>query len=251
MRIHSELCHKDENIAIVKVTGWENDKILGTSLGEANSAEEAEDRAIKRLINLLNTKKVDGTSSEKSNIVDSSNNLNKIIQQDIINNSKAKKDIETKSPREVDEDKIISKNSITEQKEPIDWSEELSIIDANLKRLCWDREKEGIYLDRAFGYKNRNMITEFSVIKKFVEALEKTKSGTKPEFADLPLQREDLMQKSNKLLSLLDWDMPKARTYLNSKFNCQTRQQLTDNQLSEFNKLLTQLLEKTENKNSS
>ena len=51
MRIQSELCHIDEDRTIVRVTAWDRDKPLGSSLGEAKTTEIAEANAIKRLLN--------------------------------------------------------------------------------------------------------------------------------------------------------------------------------------------------------
>ena len=54
MRIESRLCHISENKAVIKVTGWINNKNIGSALAEANSVELAEDKAISRLNNRIN-----------------------------------------------------------------------------------------------------------------------------------------------------------------------------------------------------
>ena len=55
MRIHSELCHIDENRAIVRVSAWEEDIDLGSALGEAKETCTAEEIAIRRLLKRLNS----------------------------------------------------------------------------------------------------------------------------------------------------------------------------------------------------
>ena len=64
MRIHSKLCHIETNRSVVLATGWDSDKSLGSALGEARSTEEAEERAINRLLRRLNkVDKIDSTQS--------------------------------------------------------------------------------------------------------------------------------------------------------------------------------------------
>ena len=46
MRIRAELCHVDTLRCVVRVEAWDNDQCIGSCLGEASSAEDAEDRAI-------------------------------------------------------------------------------------------------------------------------------------------------------------------------------------------------------------
>ena len=63
MRFESKLCHVSENKAIVQVTGWVNDKNLGSALAEGSSVEVAEDKAISRL-----NKRISIQTSEDVNI---------------------------------------------------------------------------------------------------------------------------------------------------------------------------------------
>ena len=58
MRIESILCHSSDNKSIVLVKGWIDDKIVGSALGEASTAEIAEDNAIIRLKKRINTNKL-------------------------------------------------------------------------------------------------------------------------------------------------------------------------------------------------
>ena len=50
MKTKVEICHIDSNRCVVRVSGIEGDQILGSSLGEAADAEQAEDRARERLM---------------------------------------------------------------------------------------------------------------------------------------------------------------------------------------------------------
>ncbi len=49
MPLRSQLVHADVGRRVVRVSAWESGECLGSALGEAASAEEAEDRAIERL----------------------------------------------------------------------------------------------------------------------------------------------------------------------------------------------------------
>ena len=50
MKTKVEICHIDSNRCVVRVSGIEGDQVLGSSLGEAADAEQAEDRARERLM---------------------------------------------------------------------------------------------------------------------------------------------------------------------------------------------------------
>ena len=45
MRIQSELCHIDEFRVVVRISAWDNDSSLGSSLGEGSTTELAEENA--------------------------------------------------------------------------------------------------------------------------------------------------------------------------------------------------------------
>ena len=49
MKTKVEICHIDSNRCVVRVSGFDGERDLGSSLGEAADAEEAEDRARQRL----------------------------------------------------------------------------------------------------------------------------------------------------------------------------------------------------------
>ena len=49
MKTKVEICHIDSERCVVRVSGIEGEQDLGSSLGEAADAEQAEDRARERL----------------------------------------------------------------------------------------------------------------------------------------------------------------------------------------------------------
>ncbi len=54
MQLQVQLVHAEGGRLVVHVTGWNGDQFLGSALGEAGNAEEAEDRALARLQQRLN-----------------------------------------------------------------------------------------------------------------------------------------------------------------------------------------------------
>ena len=54
MRFESKLCHISENKAVVQVSGWLNDKNIGSALAEGATVEIAEDKAITRINKRIN-----------------------------------------------------------------------------------------------------------------------------------------------------------------------------------------------------
>ena len=147
MRIESKLCHLSENKAVVQVRGWINDKNVGSALAEGITVERAEDKAISRLNNRLNTTK----NEEKIKNVPNENIVQKQNQVEL--------------PKKENLD-IISKKI-----EPNDWSNELTAIDSEIKRLNWSREDETNFLITNLGYNHRNKITRYSEILKYLELL--------------------------------------------------------------------------------
>ena len=51
------------------------------------------------------------------------------------------------------------RESIDINQEPSDWSNELTAIDSEIKRLKWSRDDEIEFLEKNLGYNNRNKIT--------------------------------------------------------------------------------------------
>ena len=208
MRIESKLCHVSENKAIVKVSGWLNDQNLGSALAEGLSVEDAEDKAISRLHKRLNT----SVTIEQGL---------KSINEDLIS---------TPSRVELPKSNKIEKTNIS--KEPSDWSDELTAIDAEIVRLKWSRDDEINFLEKTFGYNNRSKITNYNDIVKYLNLLKKLDKPTHTKFVATNINT--LIRESDKILSDLSWDHMQGREYLLREFNVSTRKELNEEQLLSF-----------------
>jgi hypothetical protein len=122
--------------------------------------------------------------------------------------------------------------------EPEDWSSELARLDLELRRLSWTREQEGEYLQRAFGHPSRSRITSYTDLKAYLDALEGLPPGAEPARSPVPLRRRDLLAQSDQLLEALGWKGEEARQFLEQQLGASSRQQLNDSKLLHFNMLL-------------
>ena len=208
MRIESKLCHVSENKAIVKVSGWLNDQNLGSALAEGLSVEDAEDKAISRLHKRLNTK-----STNEQEL--------KSINEDLFS---------TPSRVELPKSNKIEKTNIS--KEPSDWSDELTAIDAEIVRLKWSRDDEINFLEKTFGYNNRSKITNYNDIVKYLNLLKKLDKPTHSKIVATNIN--SLIRESDNILSDLSWDHMQGREYLLREFNVSTRKELNEEQLLSF-----------------
>ncbi len=208
MRIESKLCHISENKSVVQVSGWVNDKFIGTALAEAPTVEIAEDKAISRLKQRTN-QVINEVSENKSRI---EANIKKPLSVELPNN-KSHEDI----------------NSIDE---PCDWSNELTAIDSEIKRLNWSRDDEINFLIKTFGYNNRNKITKYNDIVNYLNLLKKldcliTHNNNKGKI-------KKLIEESDSILMDLSWDHTQGRDFLQKEFNVSSRNELDENQLISF-----------------
>ncbi len=126
--------------------------------------------------------------------------------------------------------------------DPEDWSAELAQIDLQLRRLGWQREQEGIYLERAFGHPSRSRITTYADLTAYLQALQAMAAGAQPDEVPVPLRRRDLLNQCDALLAQLAWDSGQGRQLLEQHFQRSSRQQLSDTQLLQFNMLLEETL---------
>ena len=214
MRIESKLCHITENKAVVKVNGWLNENKIGSALAEASTVEVAEDKAISRL-----KKRINGEGIKEENS----------IHEDKIN-----KTIKVELPRSQEIEKTQINN------EPSDWSNELTAIDAEIQRLKWSREEEIIFLKNTLGYNNRNKITNYNDIIRYLGILKKT-DVQQP----LNIINENiitLIKESDRILRDLSWDNIQGREYLQKEFNVSTRKELNESQLILFVEKLKTIL---------
>ncbi len=129
--------------------------------------------------------------------------------------------------------------------DPEDWSSELARLDLELRRLGWSREQEGEYLQRAFSHPSRSRITSYTDLKSYLDVLEGLPPGAEPARSPVPLRRRDLLAQSDQLLVALGWKGEQARQFLEQQLGASSRQQLNDSKLLHFNMLLEgELLER-------
>ena len=208
MRIESKLCHLSENKAVVLVKAWLNNKSLGSALAEGSTVEVAEDKAILRL-----NKRISSLTNNVASI--------KSINEETI-----------KTPLKVELPKSekIENNNINN--EPSDWSMELTAIDSEIKRLNWSRDDEINFLEKTFGYNNRNKITNYSEIVNYLSLLKKTDNQNPSKVFNENINT--LIKESDIILRDLSWDHLQGREYLQKEFNVSTRKELSEKQLISF-----------------
>ena len=204
MRIESKLCHLTESKAIVQVTGWNNEKNIGSALAEGSTVEDAEDKAIFRLKKRINMAS-DGTT------------------RNLICEDKAKTPLNVESPKS---------KKINIINEPSDWSDELTAIDSEIERLKWTRDDEINFLEEKLGYNNRNKITKYSDIVRYLSLLKEVDIPCKSEKVNESVN--NLILESDMLLRDLSWDNNQGRKFLKKEFNVSTRKELNEDQLILF-----------------
>jgi len=122
--------------------------------------------------------------------------------------------------------------------DPEDWSSELLHLDRELQRLQWGRAEEEVYLQRAFGHSSRNRLTSYADLLAYLRAIEALGSPADPATAAVPMRRQDLLSQCDALLRQLGWPRERARQFLESQLQVSSRQQLSDQDLLQFNLLL-------------
>ncbi len=129
--------------------------------------------------------------------------------------------------------------------DPDDWSDELAAIDMQLQRIGWDRDQEKIYLNRAFGHSSRHRLTRYADLVAYLKRLEGLQPGEQAEAAPVPMRRSDLLSQSDQLLQQLSWSADQGKKLLKEHLGAGSRQQLSDEQLLNFNMILEEELIKT------
>ena len=216
MRIESKLCHISENKAVVQVNGWLNDRNLGSALAEGPTVEVAEDKAILRL-----KERINAVTKDVSSI--NTNNEHK---------TKTPLRIELPNSEKVELPKREKVEDININHEPNDWSSELTAIDAEIERLKWSRDDEINFLEKTLGYNNRNKITSYADIVKYLSLLKKTDIPNQFKVSNGNLNT--LIEESDIILRDLSWDHKQGREFLQKEFNVLTRKELSETQLVSF-----------------
>ena len=263
----ARLVHGEPGRRVVEVSGWRGGQCLGRCLGEAEDAETAEDRAIarlsQRLAGLQDTTERPASQPRQALIRHSASEaIEEATEATSETTSEAASEPATEqtSPQKpappapaaappappatapLPQQPQLPQLPVEPAADPDDWSEELAELDVQLQRLGWDRSQESIYLQRAFGHPSRNRLTAFADLAAYLRALRALQNGSTPDSAPVPLRRRDLLSQSEELLASLRWDATRGRSFLEQHFQLASRQQLSDEQLLQFNMLLEEQL---------
>lgn len=236
MPIRVELCHVDGERAVVRASEWRNGEEFSSALGQAASAEEAEDRARQRLqrdqdtANTVTAPLQVGKPEPAPAAVPAAAPVKRAAKPD---SAPPEATAEAVLP-----EPVASAPPSEAPTDPEDWSEELAAIDLEVRRLGWDRELERVYLERAFGHGSRHRLTRYSDLVAYLRQLKGLPAGAQPDSAPVPIRRSDLLEQGNRMLEQLGWSSDQARDFLSQQLNANSRQHLSDEQLLQFNMLL-------------
>lgn len=246
MPVVVELVHAEPGRRVVLARQLEGGTTLATALGEGASAEEAEDRARARL-QAHTVATAQERAAEPPLMVQSEQTLEQQIELQTNQQAEQKPGQNAEQQAEQTSEKPIEPPGLAQREpdapqeppaDPEDWSSELASLDLQLKRLGWSREQEAVYLLRAFGHGSRSRLTTYGDLVAYLRALESFAPGADPASCSIPLKRSDLLSQSDQLLAQLGWDAVRGRQLLEGHFGRNSRQQLSDAQLLEFNMLL-------------
>jgi hypothetical protein len=249
------LVHAEPGQRVVQVSAWQGNSCLGSALGEAASAEDAEERAITRLQQRLAAAVPAGAPEPAAAPAANAAVRHPVIRPAATPAPPPVVDNEGSEPQEPPQPSLFSSSepvptaeplppaaSVEPPADPDDWSDELAELDVQLHRIGWDRSQEGQYLQRAFGHPSRNRLTAYADLVSYLRCLRNLSAGSDPNSAPVPLRRKDLLEQSDQLLRSLQWDAARGRQLLEQQFQLSSRQQLSDEQLLQFNMLLEESL---------
>jgi hypothetical protein len=250
------LVHAESGNRVVEVRALRGSTPLGSALGEAANAEEAEQRALDRLLSRLGPLEELSTSNTPipadtiapapvttpAAEAPASGQGTRLPSAPVLRpatNSPPRAGPTTTTPA------APPPAAAAPPADPEDWSSELARLDLELRRLGWSREQEGEYLQRAFSHPSRSRITSYTDLKSYLDVLEGLPPGAEPARSPVPLRRRDLLVQSDQLLVALGWQGEQARQFLEQQLGASSRQQLNDSKLLHFNMLLEgELLER-------
>ncbi|MEB3331059.1 MAG: hypothetical protein VKI83_01000 [Synechococcaceae cyanobacterium] len=249
MELQAELVHAEVGRRVVRVQATREGRSLGSALGEAPSAEEAEDRARQRLLERLavTPRRPAATTLERPPAAQTGPDP---APQAAVESRPGTARRPALSAAVLPPSPPSDQTAASEAQaaaspageeppvDPDDWSSELLAIERQLQRLGWQREQEVIYLQRAFGHPSRSRLTSYSDLLAYLRALESLGSQSDPATAVVPLRRQDLLAHCDELLSRLDWQPEQGRRFLEQQLGAASRSQLNDQQLLQFNMLL-------------
>ena len=242
MELQARLVHAEPGSRVVRVSAREGERCLGSALGEAADAEQAEERALTRLLARLGS--ASPAPPKRHESAAGPTPTTPTTQAPPKPEPKPEPEPEPKPEPESGSGSgsgppMAETASAQEPPaDPEDWSDELARIDLQLQRLGWSREKEGTYLERAFGHPSRSRLTSWADLKDFLRALEGFAPGLDPASAPVPLRRAELLRQCDLLLAQLGWSTAQARSFLAQELAVSSRSLLSDEQLLAFNLLL-------------
>lgn len=244
MQLQVRLVHAEPGHRVVEITAYRQGETLGSALGEAGTAEEAEDRARARLAKQL-VPAIPGAVAvpiAKAGQSSAPDPVPPAAPSPATPSSPAAP-VPAAAPAPTPPPAAGAAGRPQEpEPDPEDWSSELAQIDLQLGRLAWQREQEGVYLERAFGHPSRSRLTSYADLQSYLQALSALPAGSDPTSAAVPLRRRDLLAQSDLLLGQLGWDAQQGRHCLDQLFGLSSRQHLNDTQLLEFNMQLEEKL---------
>jgi hypothetical protein len=255
LQFNVQLLHAEAGSRVVLVQISRAGQVIDAALGEASTAEAAEDRARQRLSEHLPVAAPPTSSAPTPVRVSSAPpqvQPKARLQRESESQSESQPQIAsepllTASPPPLQEHPSPPVTQAPEDPpaDPEDWSSELARLDLELQRLGWDRNQEAIYLERVFNHPNRNRLTSYDDLLAYLQDVEGFAPGTDPATAPAPLRRRELLRQCDALLGQLHWDPGRGRAFLEQHFSLTSRQQLSDAQLLQFNMLLQEELIKT------
>ena len=243
MQIRAELCHVDTLRCIVRVEAWHDGALQGSALGEAATAEQAEERALQRLNTRLEaTGRAQPTETSARLEAKANDGDAKAVP---VEKPRKLHQVEPESvsaslPPAPQELPITAaeKDPSETPTDPDDWSDELTAIDMEIRRIGWSREQEQEYLTRAFGLGSRHKLTRYADLVAYLRQLKLIQANDDASTAPAPIRRGDLLQQGDSMLKQLGWSSDQARVFLQQQLGASSRQQLNDEQLLQFNMLL-------------
>ena len=228
MRTQARLCHIDERRCVVEVMVIGAEGVIASALGQGTDAESAEDRALSRLQQRLAATPAPPAAPPSA--------------APIAAPAPAALPAPVPAPAAPVEAAPEPESPSEAPTDPEDWSDELAAIDLELQRLGWDRQQERLYLERAFGHGSRHRLTRYSDLVAFLKRLRSLEPGISADSAPVPLRRSDLISQGDQMLQTLRWSSAQAREFLQQHLQASSRQQLSDEQLLQFNMLLEEQL---------
>jgi hypothetical protein len=243
MPVHLRLVHAEPGSRVVEASALQKGEVLAMALGEGVTAEAAEDQARQRLQQQLAQPPAAATPAVSAAAAPGPPGVEPEVRQPAASGSSAVQSPGHASPGRPP-DATAAEPAVPEEPaaDPEDWSAELARIDLALKRIGWQRDQEGLYLERAFGHPSRSRLTTYNDLLAYLRLVEQLEPGADPMAVPVPLRRADLLEQSDALLGQLGWDALRGRQFLEQHLGRGSRQQLNDAELLQFNMLLEEAL---------